>query len=105
MISQCEVICNALQIIEKEGWIQHQVHSSNGYCLSGACDEAVMRTKLPTKDQALLKEIVTAQVTAALPEQWRAVGQGIISFNDAKGRKKYEIQTVLKTAGACNHDH
>jgi hypothetical protein len=102
MISQCEVICTALHIIEDDGWIQGQTHSSKGWCLSGACEEAVRRKGFQGKEYDLMSDIVTLHVTAALPAGSRP--SGIVTFNDAEGRQKYEIQTVLKTAGACNHD-
>jgi hypothetical protein len=102
MISQCEVICNALHLIDEEGWIQGAEHSSKGWCLTGACSEAVKRKIVPGKERDLMLDIVRMHVTAALPAEWK--GTGIVGFNDSTGRQKYEIQTVLKTAGACNHD-
>ena len=102
-ISACQVLCEAGDLIEEKGWIQHSPKTAKGYCLSGACNEVLNRkTGLSNVERDLLSTMVAMHLTAAIkPGSTATSFLEAQSYNDAKGRKKEEILDVVRRAGTC----
>ena len=75
----------AIDKLVKYGWIQGEYGDrATGYCMIGAIDSSTKDIKLIRESRGVLYGILGKQ--------------GIGDFNDAPGRKKWEVIAMLKQA-------
>lgn len=84
------LIDNAIDSLEKNGWIQHDYQNKDGTCIYGAFSSVMQLNNTFT-----YREPVTLYSKLEDFSIYRN-SQGVVSFNDSPGRTKEEVINFLK---------
>lgn len=84
-----EGLTRTKRLIESDGWIQGDLHNSDGYCLMGALCHEVENAQVRLACGVALLEAI---------DRYTLGGASIISFNDYRGRTVEQIYRVLDEA-------
>ncbi len=102
LASPQDMLCEALHLIDRAGWVQRVEKSSAGYCLTGACREVIKtRPGLTGAERDLLEDVVAFYLSAAIDPDVEPGWDTVIDYNDAPGRTLDEIRGTLSRAGTC----
>lgn len=88
-----EIVGEMSDVLKRDGWIQNEFSTSNGRCLYGAYQEAMMSLSIEVGNADVGEEVYFA-----IQDKIRETCGGIYSmaaYNDREGRAVGEVLTLL----------